>query len=432
MAEEIHPLSYYQSLSAEELRLEIDRETELLAGFRDQLVEALQRRDEIREAMEKEATITELEELRRDREARIRELTREITELENKIRVERSRIRGTRDRVRTLERELPVTATRSNYFRLMRRIRDFREALRRYPPPSPVTRAYYHERIREHLRWMRAIRELLSLYGRLGGYYSAISRWSDTITTLRRRIGQYRRWQRVRVETTERLTLLRVELITWSGEVTSLRAKITILEAELEKKKIALPPVPLFRIKIRLYAVKRRRDYYLTFQGFFDIDAILDPETDLPIWDWPLTQLEIRNAKYHFQNYWWTRKDFTPVFSQDDIEQAYLTDERGISIREHLGLRPEVKHTKRDRITHVSTVPEEYLRLIRTLTLREIVIGMSNIQPRPISEPEGVFAEYFMIIDETGNIKWMDNRNRFIWKPTQDMIDRVKEELGLE
>ena len=199
-----------------------------------------------------------------------------------------------------------------------------------------------------------------------------------------------------------------------------LREQIRDLEKAIGEK--VLPR--LYRVKIRLYAVKRRREYYLTFQGFFDIDAILDPETGLPVWDWWFTQMEIRDAKFHFHGYWKGGIERPKAFTPAEIGQAYLTDYTGISTREYRERTPEFKYTKR--------VPEDYLRIARRMTLEEIIIGISNIQPRPTAEPEGVFFEYAMIIDEKGNIKWMDKRDTWAKEYPDDIIRKVKEELGLE
>ncbi len=65
MAVDIRPLSYYESLSPDELRDEITREEELLSGLQDQLSEATTRRDETRKAMDKDGLIRDLEELQR-------------------------------------------------------------------------------------------------------------------------------------------------------------------------------------------------------------------------------------------------------------------------------------------------------------------------------------------------------------------------------
>lgn len=211
----------------------------------------------------------------------------------------------------------------------------------------------------------------------------------------------------------------------WQEEIPRLELDISAEEERLKQKRAALPR--LHRVKIRLYAVREdpeRPGYYLTFQGFFDIDAILDAETELPIWDWWLTTQEIEYAKYHFHGYWKGGVDKPKPFDEGDIRQAYLTDDGGIALPEDLDAIPQFKHHK--------NIPQGYLNRAANMTLREIIVGISNIKPRPTDEPEGVYFEYVLIIDESGAIKWMDHRDRYVWKPPQDVIDRVKEELGLE
>lgn len=447
MAEEAsHPVSYYTALSPSELRSEIDRETELLFGYTDQLGEAIGRRNEIREAMEKERTIDELRDLQRDREKRIERLRGRITELKAKIADERRMIAVLRRRISTLEARLPVPATRSNYFRLMRRIREFRRILRRYPPPSVVTKVYYGRLIEEHLGWMRNIRTLRTLYRRLGGYRSAISRWNATITSLQRGIAQYERWQRVRVETVERLRRLREELHPWIDEIIRLREQITLVEAELAKKGEALPFPTLYRIKIRLYNEERKPTPTGMFQGFFDIDALIDPVTELVNWDWWLTKEEIRIAKYHFVNYF---KDITYHYNEDlkrwkgfitDIEKqarlAYFDEPTGIPYAEE-----RVKYGRFHK-----KIPSDFIIKAQTLTVRELIVGESSVEPEPNPKPTaenmGVFAERFMVISADGVIKWDELRPKWeewegrrrpkrAWRPTTEMVKRVKEELGI-
>lgn len=195
--------------------------------------------------------------------------------------------------------------------------------------------------------------------------------------------------------------------------------RIRKLEEEIKEKVIP----KLYRIKIRLYAVKQRRKYYLTFQGFFDIDAILNPETMLPVWDWWLTKQEIQIAKYHFHGYWKGGVKKPKPFGVGEIEIGYQTDLTGTSLKENLEKRTIFKYTK--------DVPEEYQRLARTMTLGEIIVGLSNIKPRPTDLPEGVFFEYAMIIDEDGYIKWIERRDRWAWKPPVEIVDQVKKELGI-
>jgi len=237
-----------------------------------------------------------------------------------------------------------------------------------------------------------------------------------------------RRWTRLRdvliPDAQERLARWIAEQDRHFKEVlVPLRDKIRELEREIARKVLPL----LHRIKIRLYAVKERRKYYLTFQGFFDVDAILDPKTGLPRWDWWLTKQEIAYAKYHFHGYWKGGVTKPKPFGVPDIKQAYLTETEGITIREYLDMPGIFLYTK--------NVPDEYIRLARTLNVREIITGISNIKPRPVKEPEkemGVYCQYMMIIDENGIIKWMDKRDRWVWRPTREMIDRVKKELGIK
>jgi len=287
--------------------------------------------------------------------------------------------------------------------------RDLRDLRRTFD--TALRRQWQVNRNRE--RWVRRVEQLELEFRHLrdvGWFYL--------------RAAERRYWRRLE----ERLIPeARESLEYWTKEtdrhfkevIVPLRERIRKLEEEIKRK--VLPA--LYRVKIRLYAVKEYKKYYLTFQGFFDVDTILDPETGLPVWTWWLTKMEIEYARYHFHGYWKGGVKKPKPFKIDEIRQAYLTETGGISLREHLEETPGFKYTK--------NVPEEYQRLAGRMTLEEIIIGISNIKPRPVPLPEGVFFEYAMIIDEEGDIKWMDKRDRWVWKPTAEIIDRVRKELGL-
>ena len=181
---------------------------------------------------------------------------------------------------------------------------------------------WYRERIRS-----RSI-EIASLESRIAELEARLSRASPVerfisrmvIASLRRRLAAYRGWQ-TRDE----------------AEVARLQRRIERELARLKEKVVRR----LYRIKIRLYAIRSRapprpgeKPYYLTFQGFFDVDAILNPETGLPIWSWWLTMTEIEYAKYHFHGYWKGGVEKPKPFNIEEIKQAYLTEYTGISAPE--------------------------------------------------------------------------------------------------
>ena len=365
MAEEID----YSTWTTEELVAEIGREEEVLKEHQRGLAEARGRLAEIEEALKKEREP--------DRDKRIKTRQEAIRRLEERI----------AGRQETIDR-------------LLDRIRFWTEQAHRVDI-SPVARAVIRGTIR-------------SISRSIGGYRG----WQ---TRDLRSLRSYKGWITRERPYTTRLRELQEAHRYYEREIASLEAQIETEQARLQKKREALPK--LYRVKIRLYAVKKRKNYYLTFQGFFDIDAILDPETGWPVWDWWLTEEEIRMAKFHFHGYWTPKEGLIPVFSQDEIERAYLTDVTGVARSKDLEELAKIRYTKR--------VPEEYLRVAKTMTLRDVIVGISNIKPRPTKEPEGVFCQYMMIVDDQGYIKWMDRRNKFVWKPTRAMIDRVKEELGL-
>jgi len=181
------------------------------------------------------------------------------------------------------------------------------------------------------------------------------------------------------------------------------------------------PPLKLHRIKVRLYNEERKPTPTGMFQGLFDVDAIIDPETGLVDWDWWLTKEEINIAKYHFVGYF---KGMAKWRTPDQISLAYFDEPTGIPYETET---PKYKYSK--------NVPIEFIAKAEALTVGELIIGESSVEPKPNPEPTpanmGVYSERFMIIDADGVIKWDEIRERWIWHPTDDMVKRVKEELKI-
>jgi len=186
LAEEPRPISYYKSLSLEALKGDIAREETLLAGFKDQLGEA-----EIRV-----------------REAR-RLLIRERLPSEERLRVREATIRELETRIR--ERA--------------RKIRDLEEAVRRHEARLPYVSA---------VEWGTTRRVIASLRR----FIKAYSGWQ---TRDRRSLTTYRGWQTREAAAIERYVKLERNVDYWSREVSILGRRIIDVEAELEKKRKALP-----------------------------------------------------------------------------------------------------------------------------------------------------------------------------------------------
>jgi len=185
----------------------------------------------------------------------------------------------------------------------------------------------------------------------------------------------------------------------------------------------------LVRVKIRIYNEERLPTPTGMFQGWFDIDALLSPATNIPRWDWWLTKEEINIARYHFVGYF---KGMAKWRTPAEVDLAYFAEPTGIPY-------PESKATyKRGRagLPYAKNVPDAIIRRAETLTIEELIIGESSVEPKPNKEPSrenmGVFSQRFMIIDADGVIKWDEIRNRWIWHPTDDMVNRVKKELGIK
>jgi hypothetical protein len=208
-------------------------------------------------------------------------------------------------------------------------------------------------------------------------------------------------------------------------ELAFLEDEIRTEMREFRRKKRPPPPPPppkLHRIKIRLYNEERKPTPTGMFQGFFDIDALIDPKTGLVDWTWWLTKEEINLAKYHFVGYW---KGMAKWREPGQIDLAYFKETTGIPYAEE---KPRYQYRK--------NVPPDFIAKAEGLTVKELILGESSKAPTPNPEPKpenmGVFVQRFMIIDADGAIKWDEIRNKWAWHPTADMVKRVKEELHIE
>jgi len=273
------------------------------------------------------------------------------------------------------------------------------------------------------LKRKRLRSEYMSLMGRI----SALAREE---TRLLRRLPYADIIERVIIGT--RFTTIASERTRLLTQMRHIRTtELPILEEDIARerrefaKKIVPPPPPpplkLHRIKVRLYNEERKPTPTGMFQGLFDVDAIIDPETGLVDWDWWLTKEEINIAKYHFVGYF---KGMAKWRTPDQVSLAYFDEPTGIPYE-----------TERVKYKYSKKVPIDFIAKAEALTVGELIIGESSIEPKPNPEPTpdnmGVYSERFMIIDADGVIKWDEIRERWIWHPTGDMVKRVKEELKI-
>lgn len=224
------------------------------------------------------------------------------------------------------------------------------------------------------------------------------------------KIARERGW-RVRWPTPHRT------MTSWIG---AKRRRLTRIRHWIKEIRRELPRL-LHRIKIRLYNMERRPTPTGMFQGFFDIDALIDPETELVNWEWWLTQQEIAIAKYHFIGYF---KGMAKWRSPQDVDLAYFDERKGIA-----HARNKASYGK-----YQKNIPPAFITKAQTMTVEELIVGESSKAPEAIPEPKseemGVFVQRFMIIDEEA-IRWDEIRNKWAWHPSEAMVQRVKEELGL-
>lgn len=214
-------------------------------------------------------------------------------------------------------------------------------------------------------------------------------------------------------------------MVSW---IAAKRRRLTRIRYWIKEIHRELPP-RLYRIKIRLYNEERKPTPTGMFQGFFDIDALIDPETELVDWKWWLTQEEINIAKYHMVGYF---KGMAKWRGPEQISLAYFDEPTGIPAEDEIA---RYKRTKKG-VPYAKRVPKDLIAKAEALTVGELIVGESSKEPEPNLEPTsdnmGVFVQRFMVITAEGTIKWDEIRSKWAWHPTTDMIKRVKEELGID
>lgn len=294
---------------------------------------------------------------------------------------------------------------RSGYFSLM-------ASLRRYLTVS----RYYSV--------MRSIRALLEEARRL--------EWIVLVLSPEIRAEYYRRISNLYAERRQRLEEMRYIRVERALRLEAMRHiredLLPPLEAEIEderrrisRKKIPPPPPKkvLVRIKIRLYNESREPTPTGQFQTFWDIDAIMDLDYELIDWEYWLTREEIQIAKYHMVGYF---KGMGKWRGPEQMTLAYFTDPKGIPSRSEIA-----SYGKSHK-----NVPDEFIRKAADLTIEELIVGISSVEPEPNLEPTadnmGCFFERAMII-KLDQIVWDEVRNKWVWKPTNYQVERVKREL---
>ncbi len=218
-------------------------------------------------------------------------------------------------------------------------------------------------------------------------------------------------------------------------------AELPLLEEQIRKEldyfhtKIKPPPKPpkarLHRIHIRVYNMERAPTPSGMFQGFFEIDGIVDPDTGLVDFGWWLTNDEIEIAKYHFLGYW---KGFAKWRSPSQLGLAYFDDPEGIPDEESpVTYKRSMRGTSLKGTPYTKNVPESFVAKAETLTVGELIVGESSKEPEPNPDPTsenmGVYFERTMIISADGMIKWDEIRAKWAYHPTEAQVEQVKEEL---
>ncbi len=214
--------------------------------------------------------------------------------------------------------------------------------------------------------------------------------------------------------------------------------ELPILEEEIARElrefrqKKRPPPPPkriLSRIRIRLYNLERKPTPTGMFQGLFIIDGIVDVETGLVDWEFWLTKQEIDIAKYHFIGYW---KGLAKWRSSEQIDLTYFDSPEGIPYGTEM-----VKYKRSGQgVPYTKNVPAEFIAKAEALTIGELIVGESSVEPEPNLNPTpkntGVFFVEAFAIDADGVVKWHEIRNKWIYHLSNDIVEKIRSELGIE
>jgi len=300
------------------------------------------------------------------------------------------------------------------------------------PKKRAVTREEYFRELGLLSAKRRQYRRLRSRYYAILGHISGLARERSRLI---RHIPYARIIERVRIgERIREIDRERALFIEEMRRIRTFEAAPLLADIKEERKKLAekiVPPPPpkLYRIKIRLYTEERKPTPTGMFQAWFDIDARLDPKTGLVDWTWWLTRDEVEICKYHMIGYF---KGMAKWRGPEQIGLAYFfekeTKEKGIPT-------PETRIAyKQPYESYAPGIPTEFISKAERLTTKDLILGESSVEPKPITnleEESGIFFEKVMIIDE-GMVKWHEERNRWIWHLPPEYIERVKSELAIK
>lgn len=389
------PLS---ELNYRELSDEIKKEEVQLSELQESLEGTNTQINELKKALEEERSLIDIDRYR-DREKRIRRL---IEEIETK-RIQFQRVaEDIETRVQRIhEREASIAF-------YQRRSRDLLVSITSREAARIVAQTLTRSKTR------------------LQGWQTRKTRLQDTLREelrqLGRTLGGYRRWQITEEDLARRITELEESLAFWKQTQADINRDIKAEQAHLKKKYEELAKRrQLVRIKIRIYNEERRPTPQGTFQGFFIIDAVMNPETGEPDWSWWLTLEEIEMSKHHFILY----LNADTWLSDGQVRLTQYPSDEGIPDKDSPVL---YKHKLETGEPYTKNIPDEYLRRAERLTIGALVVGESSEEPVPVDEPKGVYFDLVLIIKD-GQIVWQERRNKWAWRLPESYIQRVKEEL---
>lgn len=303
---------------------------------------------------------------------------------------------------------------RSQYGTLMRSLRGL--TVSRYMSLMASIRWFLKEAKR--LEWLVLVArpELrLEYYRRIRELYTERSKRLETMRHIRE----------TRARVLPQMTHIREDLLPPLEDLlTLLDVKIEDERRRISRKKIPPPPPKkvLVRIKIRLYNEERKATPTGTFQTFWDIDAIMDPDYEIINWEWWLTEEEIAIAKYHMIGYF---KGMAKWQDPEQLTLAYFTDPSGIPSRSDKAVYGR---------SH-KNLPVDFIKKAEALTIEELIVGISSAEPdtnfNPTAENMGVFFERALII-KNEMIVWDEVRNKWVFHPTDETVARVKKELKIK
>ena len=235
-------------------------------------------------------------------------------------------------------------------------------------------------------------------------------------------------------------SLREVDLPRWAEIAEDYLSRIERWLGELHRM-IAL----LVRVKVRLYAEIPgvEPDYPRTFQGWYAVSAMQDPETKRVDLKWWLTVKQIEVARWDFIFEWnWSEKppvepgeiqleitEFLPIEKPKGIPEP---EARAVYYVDRVPQYFMYPHKEKPRAPRtLAEISERLKKPVVELSVEDIIIGISSVSPVEIKEPEPLVKERLQAIWK-GRINYDAEIEEIVpYAGQEEDLERARRELGL-